>query len=123
MARIMKANDIPRRLARKVAWAVAMSTAAYGAEAMWEGQSWLLKGFDQLTTAIARAVTGTFSTAKGTHAIRAADAPQKDSALWPLKIGSMAIGSTAIRNLRNLGHPSRAMAQLKEAILPVLNEE
>ena len=34
-ARVMGANSIPRKLARKVAWAVAMSTAAYGVEAIW----------------------------------------------------------------------------------------
>jgi len=32
------------------------------------------------------------------------------------------LGSTAIRNLRNMDYPSRTMAQLKEVILPVLNE-
>jgi len=47
----------------------------------------------------------------------------KISALRLPKIGSMAIGSMAIGNLRNLDYPSRTMAQLKEAILPVLNEE
>jgi len=36
--RVMSANGVPRRLARGVAWAVAMSTAAYGVEAIWEGQ-------------------------------------------------------------------------------------
>jgi hypothetical protein len=40
IARVVKANAIPRKLARKVAWAVAMSTAAYGVEAIWEGQKW-----------------------------------------------------------------------------------
>jgi len=59
---IMTANGIPRRLARKVAWAVAMSIAAYGVEAIWEGQEWLLKDFNKLTTAIGRTVAGTFST-------------------------------------------------------------
>jgi len=32
-ARVMTANGAPRKLARKIAWAVAMSTAAYGVEA------------------------------------------------------------------------------------------
>jgi len=57
----MTAIGIPRKLARKVAWAVAMSTAAYGTEALSEGQRWLLNGFDKLTRAIGQAVAGTFS--------------------------------------------------------------
>jgi hypothetical protein len=36
MARIMNANGIKRKLAR---WSIAMSTAAYGIEAIWEGQT------------------------------------------------------------------------------------
>jgi hypothetical protein len=73
MARIMGANGTPRRLARKVALSVAMSTAAYGVEAIWEGQKWLSDGFDKLTRTIGRVVAGTFSTAKGDDAIGAAD--------------------------------------------------
>jgi ribonuclease HI len=75
LARVMGANGSPRRLARKVAWAVAMSTAAYGVEAIWEGQKWLADGFDKLTTTIGRTVAGTFSSTKGDDAIRAADTP------------------------------------------------
>jgi len=71
----MNANGIPRKLARKVAWAVAMSTAAYGIEAIWEDQKWLLDGFTKLTTVLGRTVAGTFSAAKGEDAIRAADIP------------------------------------------------
>jgi len=71
----MTANGIPRKLARKVAWAVAMSTAAYGVEAIWERQEWLFKGFNKLTAALGRAVAGIFSTAKGDDAMRAADIP------------------------------------------------
>ena len=52
----MTANSIPRKLVGKVAWAVAMSTAAYGIEALWEGQKWLLDGFGGLTRAAGRAV-------------------------------------------------------------------
>jgi len=52
----MNADGVPRKLARKVIWAVAMSTAACGIEALWEGQSWLLDGFDKLSAAIGRAV-------------------------------------------------------------------
>ena len=80
-ARVMGANGVPRKLARKVAWAVAMSTAAYGVEAIWEGQQWLLDGFDKLTVRIARTVAGTFSSAKGDDAVRAADTPPTKPAL------------------------------------------
>ena len=58
-----------------------MSTAAYGIEALWEGQRWLLNGFNKLTTAIGRAVAGTFSTAKGEDAIRAGDIPPTEPTL------------------------------------------
>jgi hypothetical protein len=81
MARIMTANGIGRKLARKVGWAVAMSTAAYGIEAIWEGQTWLLEGFHHPSVAIGRAVAGTFSTTKGEDAIRAADIPLTRPAL------------------------------------------
>jgi hypothetical protein len=81
IARVMNANGVPRKLARKVAWAVSMSTAAYGVEALWEGQQWLLDGFNKLTTVIARAVAGTFSSTKGEDAIRAADIPPARPAL------------------------------------------
>jgi hypothetical protein len=50
-----------------------MSTAAYGVEAIWEGQKWLADGFDKLTKTIGRTVAGTFSSTKGEDAIRAAD--------------------------------------------------
>jgi hypothetical protein len=75
LAPVMEANGTPRRLAKKVAWAVAMSTAAYGVEAIWEGQQWLSDGFDKLTRTIGRTVAGMFSTAKGEDTIRAADTP------------------------------------------------
>jgi hypothetical protein len=35
-------NGLPRRTARKVAWSVAVATAAYGLELMWENQKWLV---------------------------------------------------------------------------------
>jgi hypothetical protein len=54
---------------------VAMSTAAYGVEAIWEGQKWLSDGFDKLIRTIGRTVAGTFSTTKGDEAIRAVDTP------------------------------------------------
>jgi hypothetical protein len=77
----MTANGIRRKLARKVGWAVAMSTAAYGIEAIWEGQEWLLEGFYKLSVAIGRSVAGTFGMAKGEDAMRAADTPPTRPAL------------------------------------------
>jgi hypothetical protein len=77
----MSANGIPRKLARKVAWALAMATASYGVEALWEGQKWMLDGFHRLTVAIGRTVAGTFSTAKREDAIRAADTPPAEPML------------------------------------------
>jgi hypothetical protein len=61
-----------------------MSTAAYGIEAIWEGQGWLLEGFHKLSVAIGRSVAGTFSTAKGEDAIRAADIPRQGP-LWTVE--------------------------------------
>jgi hypothetical protein len=58
-----------------------MSTAAYGIEAIWEDQQWLLDGFHKLTVAIARTVAGTFSSTMGEDAIRAADIPPTRPAL------------------------------------------
>jgi hypothetical protein len=81
IARVMNANGVPRKLARKIAWSVAMSTAAYGIEAIWEDQQWLLDGFHKLTVAIARTVAGTFGTTKGEDAIRAGDIPPTKPAL------------------------------------------
>jgi hypothetical protein len=81
IARVMKPNGIPQKLARKVAWAVAMSAVAYGVEAIWEGQKWLLDDFHRLTVAIGRTVAGTFDTTKGEGAIRAADTPPAEPML------------------------------------------
>jgi hypothetical protein len=58
-----------------------MSIATYGVEAIWEGQSWVLKGFDKVTIAIARAVVGTFSTTQETDAIQVGDAMPTRAAL------------------------------------------
>ena len=58
-----------------------MSTAAYGIEAIWEGQQWVLDGFDKLTIVIGRMVAGTFSTTKGEDAIWSADIPPTRPAL------------------------------------------
>ena len=75
ITRAITANGISRKLARKVVWSVAMSTEAYGIEAIWEGQELLLDGFNKLTAALGRAVVRTFGTARGEDAIRAADIP------------------------------------------------
>jgi hypothetical protein len=45
------------------------------------GRAWLLKGFHRLSMAIGRGVAGTFSTAKGEDAIRAANVPPTGPAL------------------------------------------
>jgi len=93
-ARAMNANGIPRRLARKIAWAVSMSTAAaYGVKAIWEGQQWLLDSFDRPTSVTGRTIADTFSTAKErTPGIQGpADiphAPGVDSGLGELCLGS-----------------------------------
>ena len=81
-----------------------MSTSAYGIEAIWEGQQWLLNGFDKLTRAIGRAAAGTFSTAKGEVAIRAGDIPPTGPALdrrreWLLTAALAAPKSTPRRVL------------------------
>jgi hypothetical protein len=51
------------------------------ARCLTEGQALLLEGFDKLTTAIGRSVAGTFGTAKGEDAVRAADTPPARPAL------------------------------------------
>jgi hypothetical protein len=79
MARIMTANGIQRKLACKVGWTAAMSTAAYGIEAIWKRQAWLLEGPDKPKTTTGRSVAGTFGTAKGEDAVRAADTPPPGS--------------------------------------------
>jgi hypothetical protein len=42
VSRFMQRWRIDRRLARTVAWSTSMSTAAYGIEAIWEGQQWII---------------------------------------------------------------------------------
>ena len=78
----MTANGIPRRLARKVALAVVMSPAAYGIEAIQEGQRSLPTGFSNLTAAIGRAGAGTLSTAKGKDSARAGDISPTKPAIY-----------------------------------------
>jgi hypothetical protein len=74
----MKANGVPRKLARKIGWLLAMSTAAYGMKVTWRNQKWALKVFEHLTHSIAKAVAGTFSTTLAGDTIRAADTPPAD---------------------------------------------
>jgi hypothetical protein len=50
IAKVMSANGVLRKLVRKIAW---------------EGQQWLLDELNRLSIAIGRAVTGTFTMAKG----------------------------------------------------------
>jgi hypothetical protein len=38
-----------------------MATAAYGIEAIWEGQPWIVQSFHKLTARIGREVSGTFA--------------------------------------------------------------
>jgi hypothetical protein len=80
-SRVMKANGVPRRIARKIGWSLAMSAAAYGMEVIWKSQPWILKGFDKLTLAIARAVAGTFGTTAAGDTILATDSPPAGPAL------------------------------------------
>jgi hypothetical protein len=110
MARIMTANGIKRKLARKVGSAVAMFTAVYGIEAMWEGQMWLLDGFHRLSVAIGREVAGTFSTAKGEDAIRAGDVPPTRPALDRRRTAPSGSTGRTGRHAKET-HPGRRMIQ------------
>jgi hypothetical protein len=44
-------------LARTVAWSTSMATAAYGIEAIWAGQPWIVQSFHKLTARIGRDVS------------------------------------------------------------------
>jgi hypothetical protein len=44
----MQRWKIKRQLARIVAWSTSMATAAYGIEAIWEGQPWIVQAFHYL---------------------------------------------------------------------------
>jgi hypothetical protein len=56
----MQRWGIKRQLARTVAWSISMSTGAYGIEAIWEGQPWIVKEFHRLTARMGQDVAGTF---------------------------------------------------------------
>ena len=80
VSKVVTANGVPRKLARKVTW-FAMTTAAFGVEAIWKGQIWLFDGFNRLFSAIRRAVNSAFSTTGGKNVMRAADIPPTRPAL------------------------------------------
>jgi hypothetical protein len=81
VARFMQRWGINRKLARTVAWSTSMATAAYGIEAIWEGQLWIVQSFHKLTARIGRDVSGTFSFTMGVDAIREAATPRTRAAL------------------------------------------
>jgi hypothetical protein len=66
----MQRWGIKRQLARTVAWSTSMSTGAYGIEAIWEGQPWIVKEFHGLTPRIGQNVAGTLRSTKKDDAIR-----------------------------------------------------
>jgi ribonuclease HI len=57
VARFMQCWGINSKLARTVAWSTSMATAAYGIEAIWEGQTWIVQSFHKLTAQIGRDVS------------------------------------------------------------------
>jgi hypothetical protein len=63
---------IKRQLARTVTWSTSMSPGAYGIEAIWEGQPWIVKEFHRLTARIGKDVAGTLRSTKKDDAIREA---------------------------------------------------
>jgi hypothetical protein len=81
VARFMQRWGINRKLARTVAWSTSMATAAYGIEAIWEGQPWIVQSFHKLTARIGRDVSGTFASTMGVDAIREAVTPPTRAAL------------------------------------------
>jgi hypothetical protein len=58
-----------------------MATAAYGIEAIWEGQPWIVQSFHKLTARTGRDVSGTFASTMGVDAIREAATPPTRAAL------------------------------------------
>jgi hypothetical protein len=52
----MQQWGIKRQLARTVAWSTSMSKGVYGIDAIWEGQSWIVKEFHRLTARIGQDV-------------------------------------------------------------------
>jgi ribonuclease HI len=58
-----------------------MATAAYGIEAIWEGQPWMVQSFHKLTARIGKDVSGTFESTMAVDAIREAETPPTRAAL------------------------------------------
>jgi ribonuclease HI len=58
-----------------------MATAAYGIEAIWEGQPWIVQSFHKLTARIGRDVSGTFASTMGVDGIREAATPPTRASL------------------------------------------
>jgi ribonuclease HI len=81
VSRFMQRWGIKRQLARTVAWSTSMSTGAYGIEAIWEGQPWIVKEFHRLTARIGQDVAGTLRSTKTDDAIREAGTPPTRAAL------------------------------------------
>jgi hypothetical protein len=77
----MQRWGINREHAHTVAWSTSMATAAYGIEAIWEGQPWIVQSFHKLTARIGRDLSGTFASTMGVDAIREAATPPTRAAL------------------------------------------
>jgi hypothetical protein len=60
---------------------IAWPTAAYGIEAVWEGQPGIVQSFHKLTARTGRDVSGTFASTMGVDAIREAATPPTRAAL------------------------------------------
>jgi hypothetical protein len=82
----MQRWGIKRQLARTVAWSTSMSTGAYGIEAIWEGQPWIVKEFHRLTARIGQDVAGTLRSTKKDDAIREALESEDRPALHQISI-------------------------------------
>jgi hypothetical protein len=74
----MQRWGINRKLARTVAWSISIATAAYGIEAIWEGQLWIVQSFYKLTARTGKDVAGTFASAMGVDIIREAAIPPQE---------------------------------------------
>jgi hypothetical protein len=76
----MQRWGIKRQLAPTVALSISMYRDAYGIEAIWEGQTWIVKEFHRLTAGIGQDVAGTLCS-KNDDAIRGAGTPPTRAAL------------------------------------------
>jgi hypothetical protein len=64
-----------RKPARTVSWSIAMTTATYGIEVIYEGQQWIVDQIQKVDTRIAKDVAGLRATTAGSDTIRSADIP------------------------------------------------